>query len=29
MGVIPKENILAEAQTNDDPYHRAAALLWH
>ncbi|MEF8802293.1 MAG: Fic family protein [Halolamina sp.] len=24
-----KEKILAEAQQYDDPYHRAAVLLWH
>ena len=24
-----KDNVLAEAQKYDDPYHRAAALLWH
>jgi len=24
-----RENVLAEAEQYDDPYHRAAALLWH
>jgi death-on-curing protein len=27
--VALEDNVLAEAQTYDDPYHRAAALLWH